>query len=70
MGRADPVLAARALVTALPALIEQAEAAGGPLKLGVYGMRTALAEALAVVEAADRPWIITSAGEFLRRLGG
>lgn len=51
-------------------MIEQAEAAGGPLRLGVHGMRTALAGAQAVVDAAERPRTINSAGELLRRLGG
>lgn len=69
MGRTDPVPAARALLAALPALIEQAEAAGGSLKLSAYAMRTALAEARALVDAFDRPRPITSAGELLRRLG-
>ncbi len=52
--RPDPVPAARALLAALPALIEQADAARGPLKLATFGMRTALAEAQSVVDAAEK----------------
>lgn len=70
MARSDPVPAASVLVATLPALIAQADAAGGPLKLAVYGLRTALVEAQRVVDAADRPGPITSAGELLRRLRG
>ena len=68
--RPDPTAAAQALVAALPALIDQAEAAGGPLKLAADGMRTALAEARRVVDDVDRPQAITSVGKLLRRLGG
>ena len=61
--RTDPLPTARALLAALPVLIEQAEAARGPLKLATYGMRTALAEAQQLVDAADKPGPIISTAE-------
>ncbi len=68
--RPDAVAAARLLLAALPALIEQAEAARGPLRLATYGMRTALVEAQRVVAAADGPGSITSTSDPVRRLSG
>ena len=70
MSRPYPVPVAQALLEALPALIEQAAATGGPLALAVYAMRTALAEAQRVVDAADQPGQVPSGGESLRRRGG
>ncbi|MGI4764377.1 MAG: hypothetical protein ACRYGP_04830 [Janthinobacterium lividum] len=65
----DPVPAARALLAALPTLIEQADAARGPLKLATYGLRTALAEARSVVDAADRAGSTSPASNPTRRFG-
>ena len=68
--RIDPVSAARVLVEALPALIEQAAGAGGPLALAVYALRTALSEAQRVGGEAGRPsGVSTSTVAALRRLG-
>ena len=66
--RSDPVSAARALLDALPALIEQARIAG--LTMPVYCMGLALDEARRVVnEAEGRSSRITATVEGLRRLG-
>ena len=50
--RPDPVPVAQTLVEALPALIEQAVATGGPLALAVYAMRKALSEAERAIREA------------------
>ena len=68
--RTNPALAAQALVEALPVLIETAAAAGGPLALAVYAMRTALVEATRVAgETAQPNGASTAIVEALRRLG-
>ena len=68
--RTDPVAAARVLSEALPALIEQAAGAGGPLALAVYALRTALSEAKrAGGETSKQSGAITSTIDALRRLG-
>ncbi|MGI4764248.1 MAG: hypothetical protein ACRYGP_04165 [Janthinobacterium lividum] len=53
--RTDAVSAARSLVEALPALIEQTASAGGPLGLASYALRTALLEAKRICGETNKP---------------